>query len=117
MKRLVIALLLLACSPASDTSENVTSLCEAPHRIAAVPDELKEASGLAISRRNPGILWVHNDGGAPVLFALDTLGRVRARIRIRRRASAGDDQRTGRGRFYTSIGIRKPCRERGHCVG
>jgi hypothetical protein len=82
MKRLVITLLLLSCTPASDDGENVTSLCEAPHRIAAVPDELKEASGLAISRRNPGILWAHNDGGAAVLFALDTLGRVRARVRI-----------------------------------
>jgi hypothetical protein len=82
MKRLWLALLLLSCAPASDNSENVTSLCEAPHRVAAVPDELKEASGLAVSRRNPGILWTHNDGGAPLLFALDTLGSVRAQIRI-----------------------------------
>jgi hypothetical protein len=82
MKRLCLTLLLLSCAPASDGSQNVTSICEAPHRIAAVPDELKEASGLAVSRRNPGILWAHNDGGAAVLFALDTLGRVRARIRI-----------------------------------
>ena len=43
--------------------------------------ELTESSGLAVSRRNPGLLWSHNDSGsAAVLFALDTTGVVRARI-------------------------------------
>lgn len=33
-----------------------------------------EASGLAVSRRSPGHLWVINDSGGPVLFAVDTSG-------------------------------------------
>ena len=38
-------------------------------RVAAT--ELDEVSGLAASRRHPGVLWAHNDSGdAPRLFAL-----------------------------------------------
>ncbi len=38
--------------------------------------ELTEASGIAASRKNPGVLWTHNDsGGKSRLFALDTNGR------------------------------------------
>ena len=33
---------------------------------------IKEASGMVASRKNPGVIWVHNDSGdAPRLFALD----------------------------------------------
>lgn len=45
----------------------------------------REASGLAASRRTPGLLWVHNDsGGEPVLYgvAADT-GDLRGTIRLR----------------------------------
>jgi hypothetical protein len=49
---------------------------------AMVP-EIPETSGLAVSRRNPGLLWTHNDSGsAAVLFALDTAGRLRGRVRV-----------------------------------
>src|SRR6185503_14866394 len=45
--------------------------------------EIPETSGLAVSRRNPGLLWSHNDSGsAAVLFALDTAGAVRGRVRV-----------------------------------
>ena len=45
--------------------------------------ELAESSGLAVSRRNPGLLWSHNDSGnAAVLFALDVTGAVRGRVRV-----------------------------------
>jgi hypothetical protein len=37
---------------------------------------LKESSGVAASRRQPGILWTLNDSGnEPLIFATDTLGR------------------------------------------
>jgi hypothetical protein len=53
-----------------------------PPEVAAsfnLPD-LTESSGLAASRRHPGVIWTHNDSGhAPHLFALtvegDLLGR------------------------------------------
>jgi len=36
---------------------------------------LNEASGLAASRKNPGVLWAHNDSGdSPRVFALSTQG-------------------------------------------
>ena len=85
MKRVLPILLLLACSPPSEDSAAAADDavgCEAAQRIAALPRELSEASGLAVSRRNPGILWVHNDSGEPILYALDTLGNLRGRVHI-----------------------------------
>ena len=38
---------------------------------------LAEASGVAASRNNPGVLWTHNDSGHPaVAYAIDTRGRA-----------------------------------------
>ena len=43
----------------------------------------QEASGLAVSRLSPEILWTHDDsGGAPVLYAVDTSGRKRGSLRV-----------------------------------
>ena len=40
--------------------------------------DVKESSGLAASRRNPGLFWTHNDsGGGPYLYAFDRAGRRR----------------------------------------
>ena len=43
------------------------------HCPAAAPVrvELFEGSGLAASRKTPGLFWSHNDSGKPVVFALD----------------------------------------------
>ena len=35
---------------------------------------LREASGIAASRRNPGVLWIHNDGSAGVVHAVGMNG-------------------------------------------
>jgi hypothetical protein len=35
---------------------------------------LDESSGVAASRRYPGLLWTHNDGSKPFVYATDTLG-------------------------------------------
>jgi hypothetical protein len=43
---------------------------------------LREASGLALSRRTPGILWSFNDSGDPVVYALDRSGQVKGTVRI-----------------------------------
>jgi hypothetical protein len=43
----------------------------------------QESSGLAVSRQSPDILWTHDDsGGAPVLYAVDTSGRLRGSVRV-----------------------------------
>jgi hypothetical protein len=51
--------------------------------LAPLPPELREASGLAVSRMQPGVLWAHNDSGdAPMLYAIDTKGTVLAKVAV-----------------------------------
>src|SRR5688572_28990511 len=57
----------------------------APARtIATVQLEgLSESSGLAASRKYPGVFWTHNDGEKiPHLYAFDRSGKQRGRVRI-----------------------------------
>jgi hypothetical protein len=77
--------MLAACAP--DTSEETPAnkagaQCDGARTIAALPAKLHEASGVAASARHPGILWVHNDSGEPIIFAIDTLGKERGRVRL-----------------------------------
>ena len=45
--------------------------------------QLDEISGLAASRRHPGTLWLHDDGGNPArLFAVSSRGLRRATFRV-----------------------------------
>ena len=71
---------------------------QAPPAAPATPVQLatleeravRESSGLAASRRNPGILWTHNDSGdGPFVYAFDRGGRSRGTFRVEG-ASAGD---------------------------
>lgn len=55
--------------------------CRVIGQPMAVP-ELREASGIALSRRSPGILWSHNDSGEPVLVAVGADGVTRGQIRV-----------------------------------
>jgi hypothetical protein len=43
---------------------------------------LREGSGVAASRRTPGVLWAHNDSAEPVIVALNEQGAVSGRVRI-----------------------------------
>lgn len=57
----------------------------------AAPD-LSEASGLAASRRRPGLWWTHNDSGhAPELFGFDSDGRLLAQVRVQEIAEDWED--------------------------
>jgi hypothetical protein len=42
--------------------------------------QLKETSGIAASRKNPDILWVHNDGPTRFVFAVHTSGKLAALV-------------------------------------
>jgi hypothetical protein len=44
--------------------------------------DLPEASGIAASRRTPGLFWAHNDSGDPVIYALDSQGAIKGRVRV-----------------------------------
>lgn len=47
------------------------------------PADLTEISGVAVSRRQPGVLWVHNDSGAgATVHALSELGDERVRYEL-----------------------------------
>lgn len=69
---------LLAVAAAGDLDAQSRS-CRVVGQPASLPS-LREASGAALGRRTPGILWTHNDSGEPVITALDTSGAVRARM-------------------------------------
>ena len=51
-------------------------------------DAIREASGMVASRKNPGVLWVHNDSGdAPRLYAMTTSGAHLGVYRLDRAAA------------------------------
>ena len=61
-----------ASAPAQESGEPVVATRLADPRIV-------ESSGLALSRRHPGVVWTHNDSGDQArLFAVGSDGRTRA---------------------------------------
>jgi hypothetical protein len=59
----------------------IQSNCRAAGTLLRL-DGLPEASGVAASRRTPGLFWAHNDSGGPVIFAIDAGGAVKGRVRV-----------------------------------
>jgi len=57
-----------------------------PHgeQVGMMPSQLREASGLAFSLRNPGLLWLNNDSGAPAtLQAIAADGTFLGSLKLR----------------------------------
>ncbi|HEX2095235.1 MAG TPA: hypothetical protein VHG28_22755 [Longimicrobiaceae bacterium] len=81
----LLVLTLAACSP-GDTGRGTgepVEVCRVSQRSVPLPGEVRESSGLAVSRRTPGVLWTHNDSGSdPSLFAVDSTGRLLGRVRV-----------------------------------
>lgn len=67
-----------------DPATTVGSLPEGASLAAVITDaRLPEISGLAVSRRHPGIVWMHNDShDANALYAVDREGSVRASLQL-----------------------------------
>lgn len=88
MSRLVpLAFLLLAgCAPEEEpraAQEPPEAVCRVAASPVPLPPEVHESSGLAVSSRDPGILWTANDsGGEPVLYALDPAGALLGAVRV-----------------------------------
>ena len=55
--------------------------CRIVRGLSLLPD-LPEASGLAASQKNPGVLWTHNDSGDPFVFAITATGGMKSRVRV-----------------------------------
>jgi hypothetical protein len=55
-----------------------------PVQLATLEDRrVAESSGLAASRRTPGLIWTHNDSGdGPLVYAFDRAGRSRGAWRV-----------------------------------
>lgn len=64
-------------------SSRAAPVCEPAAGPTVLPDVVRETSGLAWSRLNRSVLWTHNDSGnEPVLFAIDTTGRLVGRVEV-----------------------------------
>jgi len=78
----VVLLLLLGCSAPAAQHKAAGASCQPATRTGLLPREIAEASGVAISRKHPGILWVHNDDAPVILFATDSTGAIKGRVRV-----------------------------------
>lgn len=81
---LLVAWLCAAASAAGQggtTASRGAPTCRPDGTVVRVAD-LPEGSGLAASRRNPGVLWAHNDSARPVLIKLDENGATQGRVRV-----------------------------------
>jgi hypothetical protein len=65
-------------------ADSQTQALDTPRIAGLVRDtRVREISGIAASRRHPGLLWVHNDSGHPAqVHAIDARGRHRAALDI-----------------------------------
>lgn len=56
--------------------------CRVVEKPVDLAGHMSEASGVAASRRTPGIYWTHNDSGHPRVFAFDSTGAERGRVDV-----------------------------------
>jgi len=80
--RLLLLSILVATGGCSWNAAGSTG-CRAVLAPSPLPEGLDESSGVAWSRTLPGVIWTHNDGGDPVLYALDPDGGLVARVPFR----------------------------------
>lgn len=76
MRRISILLLALAAACAEGGGGEIeredSAACRIMVRDLTLPEDIREASGVAFSRTLQGVLWTHNDSGnEPALFAID----------------------------------------------
>jgi len=86
MRRLLLTVLLLfGCSdPGPQERPAATNAPAALVGGTLSSPEIDEASGLARSITQPGMLWVINDDGPPKLFAIDKRGANRGQVKLAR---------------------------------
>jgi hypothetical protein len=67
--------------PPSPPDKSAELVCDTVTKELRLPD-LPEASGLAVSARNPGVLWSINDSAGEDVLALDATARTIGRIQV-----------------------------------
>jgi hypothetical protein len=71
------------CAAEARPSAETEQECTVVQTPRPLPGALVESSGVAASRRHPGVLWTHNDsGGDPVVYAVDANGKLLGATRI-----------------------------------
>lgn len=88
--RIILCSLIVLTAAASSAPLHGAPPAQAPGaapqcRVSGTPvivAELTEGSGLAASRTVPGRFWSHNDSGMPILFAIDSQGKVIGQLRL-----------------------------------
>ncbi|HUE97208.1 MAG TPA: hypothetical protein VMN39_11135 [Longimicrobiaceae bacterium] len=80
----VLLAFLAACGSSQEEAAVGTSdICRVLQVPVPLPDVLTEASGFAVSRNHPGVIWSHNDsGGEAELVAVDSGGRLLGRVAV-----------------------------------
>ncbi len=77
---LIISLFVCGCSAPSDNPQPSKSAITTTGALQN--KSIDEASGLARSQRDPGILWVINDAGKARIHATDSTGAVRGHVNL-----------------------------------
>lgn len=87
LRLLPLILVAAACNdpgPGADQPDKLESRLRDVTIVGRIENEqLLEASGLASSRSDPRLLWVHNDGDSPArLIGIDYAGKTRAKLTL-----------------------------------
>lgn len=78
---LAVMLTVTSCAP-SDSALQAGFECTTPIITGHLAEPLDEASGLAVSERHPGIIWMIDDHGATVVHALDSTGQSHGQVTV-----------------------------------
>jgi hypothetical protein len=86
--RAMLLAALAACTAADEPQHRAATdaghvACGKPAIVGSLPDELADASAIAISRTHAGVLWVvNNTEPLARVFAIDSAGRIRGIVQI-----------------------------------
>jgi hypothetical protein len=79
----MLGLAAVAVSLAVDPCAGLGQEAQGPRETGRIRvRNLGEVSGLAVSRQNPDVIWLHNDGDEKQVIAVTTAGQLVARLRV-----------------------------------
>jgi endonuclease/exonuclease/phosphatase family metal-dependent hydrolase len=81
---LIIAIFLAACSESDAPAEPPATQLQFAVAGRIENDKIREASGLARSQREDGVLWTMNDSGKPLLYAIGRDGKHLGKVELRK---------------------------------
>ena len=81
---LVTVICLCGCSGSDASADRTTEQLQFAAVGRLENEKINEASGLARSQRQPGVLWTMNDSGKPVLYAIGKNGAHLGRVELKK---------------------------------